>query len=483
MPITMTMPRLGESVVEGVILRWLKQEGDRIARDEPLLEVMTDKVNAELPSTEEGTLLRIIAQEGETVPVGAPIAELAVATEPAATAAGHNGAGAAPAPVAGARRPAPVSADVIERPAPAPSDISGGRDDTQRPRADGVQATGAEGGARRPYSPVVRRLARQYELDIETLAGTGLGGRVTKEDVLAYLAAHGQNAGHATQSTSGEAPAVAPSPPAPTQAPAPAVAAGRARSEPPTVGVDPESAAAVDGIAAAGAEDEILPLTPMRRAIADHMARSAREAPHATTVHEVDVTHLVKWREQHQGTFRARHGVDISILAFVVAAACGALRDVPILNSSWSEHGIVLKRQINVGIAVALQEGLIVPVIQRADELSLVGIARAIVDLAARAREGRLSPAEVRDGTFTISNVGMYGSILSVPVIHQPQAAILAVGAVTGRVVVLPDDALAIRSMLYLSLSFDHRSIDGMVACRFMQNLCTRLTDMNLESL
>jgi pyruvate/2-oxoglutarate dehydrogenase complex dihydrolipoamide acyltransferase (E2) component len=221
----------------------------------------------------------------------------------------------------------------------------------------------------------------------------------------------------------------------------------------------------------------------MRRAIADEMVRSAREAPHATTMHEVDVTRLVTWREQHRAAFRALHGVDISYLAFVVAAACGALRDFPVLNSCWSEEGIIVKRQINVGIAVALQDGLIVPVIARADELSLVGIARAIADLAARAREGRLSPAEVRNGTFGISNVGMYGSILAVPVLYQSQAAILAVGAITKRVIVLPDDALAIRSMLYLSLSFDHRITDGMTACQFMQNLCTRLADMNPDSL
>ena len=452
MPITVTMPQLGESVVEGVIARWLKQEGDPIDRDEPLVEIMTDKVNAELPSTTAGRLLRIIAQEGETVAIGAPLAEIAPLEEgvdetPTTTERPPGEAEAAPAAV--------VDTAGTDEPLPSSPVAAGGV-----AAANGVMAPASEepesAGDRPPprnYSPLVRRLAQQYDVPLDQLSGTGLGGRVTRDDVLAYLAQRGV------------LPAV------PSSAPP-------AAEEPMAVAGAVEPPASQPAQPAAGADEEILPLTPLRRAIAEHMVRSKTTAPHATTVHEVDMTRLVRWREAHKEAFRQRYGVDITFLTFIVEATGAALKEFPTMNSSWGGDTIILKKQINIGVAVALEQGLIVPVIHRADEKSQVGLARAVADLGQRARANQLRPADVQGGTFTVNNVGVFGSIISTPIINQPQAAILSAHAITRRVVALPDDAIAVRSMMYLSLSFDHRIVDGMTACRFVQRVCAYLEQL-----
>jgi pyruvate/2-oxoglutarate dehydrogenase complex dihydrolipoamide acyltransferase (E2) component len=228
---------------------------------------------------------------------------------------------------------------------------------------------------------------------------------------------------------------------------------------------------------------EVLPLTPMRRLIAEHMVRSLRTTPHAVTIHEVDMSRLVRWRAEHREAILARYGVDITYQTFVVKATCDALGEFPVMNSSWGEDKIVIKKRINVGIAVALDQGLIVPVVHGADEKSLLGLARAIGDVAQRAREGQLAMHDVQGGTFTVNNAGVFGSVLSVAVINQPQAAILTMEAIVKRVVVMPDDALAVRSMMFLSLSFDHRIVDGMTAGRFVQSIQRRLETMDPDAL
>lgn len=478
MPTPVTMPQLGESVTEGTVARWLKREGERVERDEPLLEVTTDKVNADMPSPIAGVLVRRLVEEGAVVPVGAAVAEI---DEAAAAGAPDQAA----APAEGATMPAAVpsgSASSIERAG----------------QTNGHQDAGQT--EHRRYSPLVRKLAAEHGIDQQTLAslqGSGLGGRVTKDDVLAYLARAGgahapEPAGRtaaqarvtrddvlsymATHAAPGPAAVSVPQPrPAPSSAAAPAPAAS------PPVAVPTETEAAVPSPAVPSEDETRVPLTAMRRGIAEHMLRSKHTAPHATTVTEVDMTRLVGWRAAHKASFRAREGVEITYLPFVIQAAIDALKAFPVLNAAWGGDAIILKRQINIGIAVGLEDGLLVPVIHRADERSLVGLARAAADLAERARAGRLRVDELQGGTFTVNNTGVFGSIVSTPVINQPQAAILSMEAIVKRPVVI-DDAIAIRSMMNICLSFDHRIVDGLMAGRFNQRVKQYLEHCPLPS-
>jgi 2-oxoisovalerate dehydrogenase E2 component (dihydrolipoyl transacylase) len=437
-----TMPQLGESVTEGVISRWLKAEGDHVEREESLVEIVTDKVNAEMPSPVAGTLVKIIAPEGATIPVGGELAEIEVdAAVPAGAAASAGSTGAA---------------------APAQ------RDSGAAVRAESVAAGEDAGGAceenvpQRRYSPVVRRLAQEHHLDLSQISGTGLGGRVSKDDVLQFIT---------QQRAQPAAEAAVP----PTCAEAEAVAAALTTpTAPPLAAPAPAPAARVD--------EEYLPLTPLRKAIAEHMVRSVRTAPHATAVVEVDMTPLVRWRETNKEAARARHGVDITYVAFVIQAVVDALKAVPIMNSSWGEDKIILKRRINVGVAVGLEDGIVVPVIHDADEKSIVGLARAIDDLVQRARTNRLTLQDTQGGTFTVNNVGVFGVVTSTPVISQPQAAILAMNAIVMRPVVV-DDAIAIRAMMNLSLSFDHRIIDGLTAGLFLERVVQNIRGLDLSNL
>ena len=406
-----TMPQLGESVTEGTIGRWLKQPGDRVQRDEPIVEIITDKVNAEIPAPSAGVLERISVPEGTVVAVGQEIAFLLTEADRKA-----------PAPVSAAATAAPVGA---EAPSASPPE---GESEDEGPRS----------------SPLVRKMVKEHGIDLRLIAGSGLGGRVTREDVETYL--------QARPAASSDGVAVAA--PAPVARPAPAASDASA----PT----------------AGAGDERLTLSPMRRTIAQRMVQSVREIPHAWLMLEADVTGLVRFREAVKERFRQTEGVDLTYLPFLMKAAVEALRELPIVNSSWSDNQIVLKREINLGVAVALDDGLVVPVVRGADQKNVTGLAHSLADVVGRARAGKLTVADVEGGTFTVNNTGAFGSIASQPIINYPQAAILNLEAIVKRPIVV-DDAIAIRSMLNLCLSFDHRILDGATAGRFLQSVKRRL--------
>jgi len=439
------MPQMGESVVEGTVGRWLKQEGDPVAEYEPLLEVETDKVTSEVTASAAGTLLKIYVGEGETVPAGTVLAVIGQPDEQVANAA----------PPAATEHHAPPSESMAEQVA------------AQAPQAEPVR-TVSEPASRdgMPHiTPVVARMAAEHNIDVRQVRGTGRGGRVTKKDILAYLESGAPQTAEAElppweQPGSGDlfkptddlyktpaaAPAAEPARPAP---------ADHAHKAPP----------------APGKPGELVPLSTMRRRIAEHMVRSKLQtAPHVTTVFEADLSRVVAHRDAHKADFAAR-GVNLTFTAYFAAATAEALRQHPMVNSEWTDDGILLKPEVNLGIATALDEGLIVPVVKRADELSLIGLARQINDLAGRARQNALQPDEVQGGTFTITNHGVAGSLFATPIINQPQTGILGVGAIQKRVVVLDDDAIAVRPMVYLSLTFDHRVLDGASADWFMAEL------------
>ena len=421
------MPQLGESVTEGTVEKWLKSEGDMVKRDEPLVEVVTDKVNAEIPSPFEGKLVKIAASEGETVRVGAVIAQIETAS------AGSAAAPAPPAKEAAAPHP--------EAPAAAPAP----RTAAAAPAAPSAAAPSGDGGERARLSPAVRKLASEHGIDASTLRGSGMGGRVTRDDILAAVE------GGAT------------APPAAAHAPAPSPSAPRP--------------ARVDG-----AREELVKLSSMRRAIAEHMVRSLATSPHAWTLQEVDVTNLVRYRESEKEGFRARHGVPLTYLPFVVQIVCDAIKQFPWLNSTWSDEGVVLKHYINMGIAVAIPDGLIVPVLKDADQRGFTDLVRSINDLVDRARSKQLKPDDVQGGTFTLNNTGATGSVASQPIINQPQAAILTTESIIKRAVVV-GDGIAVRHMMNMCLSFDHRIIDGMIAGQFLNTIKKRLEEWTAASI
>lgn len=424
MATSITMPQLGESVSEGTVGRWLKHEGEMVKKDESLVEIITDKVTAELPSPVAGRLAKILVGEDQTVKVGVEIAQI---EESGGAGGGSGGAGMT------ATAPASASASVANG-ASAPSAMSG--------FAPVATATAPRATATlERVSPLARRMAQEHNLDLNTIAGTGEGGRVRKEDILSVLAQRDQ-----TQPLT-----VAP---APTFTPTPAPAA-------PPVSIS--------------GEDEVITPSPARRAIAEHMVRSKHTSPHATTLVEVDMTNLARWLERHKEEFKAREGVSVGFQAFAIQAVAAALKEFPYMNASWTEDGrIVLRKAVNIGVSIALENNLIVPVIRNADTLNLVGIARAVADLVGRARTNRLMPADLQGATFTVNNPGVFGTLISMAIINQPNAAILTMDAVEKRPVVI-DDAIAIRQMMYMSLSFDHRILDGLTAARFLVSVKRRL--------
>ena len=417
------MPQLGESVTEGTVDKWLKHEGDMVKRDEPLVEVVTDKVNAEIPSPFEGKLVKIAVTEGETVLVGAVLAQIEVA--PAA--------GATSAPAKPGREAAVAHTEVPPQPAGGPAP------------APAAVATPPEngGGERARLSPAVRKLAAEHGIDAGSLRGTGMGGRVTRDDVLAAVG--------------GGSPATAaPAAPEAPRAPAPAT----------------PKPARVDGNRA-----ELVKRGAMRRSIAEHMVRSLATSPHAWTLQEVDVTNLVRYRDAEKESFKARHGAALTYLPFVVQIVGEVLKQYPWLNSTWTDDGVVLKRYINMGIAVSIPDGLIVPVLKDADQRGFTDLVRALNDLIERARSKQLKPEDVQGGTFTLNNTGATGSVASQPIINQPQAAIMTMDMVVNRPVVVENDAIAIRPIMNLGMSFDHRIIDGMMAGQFLGNIKKRLEE------
>jgi 2-oxoisovalerate dehydrogenase E2 component (dihydrolipoyl transacylase) len=453
-----TMPQLGESVTEGQVARWLKQPGERVSKYEPLLEVITDKVNAEVPSPVDGVLAEINVLEGETVAVGTLIcsitAEGAVGSSAGAAVGVAEGAGAAPSaggvPEAAVSSSAGSAADTSGSTAgtaspgtPATGAAAGGGLSgalSGGPSQAGANGTNGHGSGGRA-TPAVRRLASEHNVDISQIRGTGHDGRVTKKDVEQFVASGG--AARAAAAT----PA-APSAAAPKPAAAPA----------------PPPAKKLPG-------DELVALTPMRKSIAEHMVRSRQTSPHAWCALEVDMTNVVKLRAAERERFRAREGVDLTYVPFVIKATVEALREHPEVNATFTADGILRKRAINISVAVGLEDGLIVPVIHDADRLSIAGLAHALDDLATRARAGQLKLPDIEGGTFCVNNPGTFGSIMSAPIINQPQAGIMTMEAIVKKPVVLPGDLIGIRSMMFTCLSFDHRVLDGLAAISFLKSV------------
>jgi len=428
--ITIELPHVGESVVEGTIGKWLKQPGDQVDRYEPLVEVITDKVTMEIPSPVKGSLVRILAEEGEVVPMGAPLAEIETSES---IAEGIPG-GEQEAKTPGDAAPSAGTTGYLLSDAKPVGPTGGGMAEEQPAPA----ARSSSNGALR-VSPAVRRLARQHNIDLSFVAGTGLGGRITRDDVVGYV----------------ESGAAQPAVPAP--------------------GVSPSATPAPEREETAGAaNEEHVSLTPVRRLIAEAMVRSVSQIPHAWSMVEVDVSGLVARRAAVRSEFEAHNGVDLTYLPFIIKVVAESLRENPTLNATWGGDKIILKRRINLGIAVAAPTGLIVPVIHDADRLSIAGLAHALRDLTQRARQNKLTLEDVQGGTFTLNNTGVLGSTVSQPIINHPQAAILTTEAILKRPVVV-NDAIAIRAMMNLCMSFDHRINDGAEASGFLQSVKGRL--------
>ena len=461
------MPQMGESIAEGTITKWLKKVGDTVKRDEPIFEISTDKVDAEIPSPVAGTLVEIKVNEGQTVAINTVVAMIGEAGEqPAASPAPARPAEPAPAPKAEAKpAPAVPPPPPPAAPAPAPPTPAAAAPVPARPAAPppapaprteapaGGQVESIEERIRRKSSPLVRKIAQENQIDIADIEGTGIYSRVTKNDVLSYL----ENRKVAQIPTRGSA--------APAEAPQ--MQMGRAEPAPSTEGIPlPRPTIPVTD------RDEVVAMTKIRRITAENMILSKRTSAHVTTVFEVDYTNIARLRAKHKDDFQARNGVKLTYLPFIFRAAIQAIKQFPQVNASIDGENIVYHKDVHLGMAVALDWGLIVPVIRNADEKSILGLARGSQDLAERARTKRLKPEEIQGGTFTVTNPGGYGSLFGTPIIPQPQVAILGVGTIEKRPVVVTDengqDALGIRTMGYLALSFDHRLIDGADADQFM---------------
>lgn len=430
------MPQLGESVTEGTISKWLVKVGDTVKKYDSLAEVTTDKVNAEVPSTVSGRVTEIVVPEGETVAIGTLILYIEESGEAGETQA---------APAASAAPAAPVAAVAVTQQA-----------DPKPAVAQNAAAPVREAGKQR-YSPAVMVLSQEHGIDLSRVVGTGAGGRVTRKDVQAIIDAGGQKPAEVAQE-----PVVAqtPSTPAPTAAPAAASAPVAHTSAPAEIPV------------ASG--DQVIPVSSIRRTIANRMVQSKHEAPHAWTMVEVDVTNLVNFRNQAKGEFTRKEGINLTFLPFFIKAVVEALKEYPMINSTWAGDKIIVKKNINISIAVSTDDALYVPVIKDADQKSILGIAKAVDDLAARTRAGKLTMDDMTGGTFTVNNTGSFGSIQSQPIINSPQAAILSVESIVKRPVVI-NDMIAIRSMVNLCMSLDHRVLDGLICGRFLQSVKQKL--------
>ena len=455
------MPQMGESIVEGTLTKWLKKAGEHVERDEPLFEISTDKVDTEIPAPVAGVLKEVLVDEGKTVAISTVVGRIEEGASNGASAPAPAQA-AAPAPT-----PAKPAAPAPQKEAPAAADKE---PFVAEPRQEPVASSAgpypipvpeAQPGAASPdgpLSPLVRKMAREYGIDLRQVKGTGAGGRISKQDLEAYMSAQGAKT---MAQSSTPAPAAQPQAGAPVPAPPPA-APPMPRAQAPHARVEPMSI--------------------MRSKIAEHMLISKRTSAHVTTVHKTDVTKIAKLRDRHKAEFQQRYGYSLTYLPFVIAATVEAIHEYPILNASIEGSNIIYHNEINIGIAVALENGLIVPVIRNADEKNVLGLQRSIVDLATRARSRQLKADEVQGGTFSITNFGSFGSVFATPIINQPQVAILGVGAVEKQPVVI-DDAIAIRSMAYLALTFDHRLIDGALADQFTGKVKSILENWSREIL
>ncbi|HEX8816007.1 MAG TPA: 2-oxoglutarate dehydrogenase, E2 component, dihydrolipoamide succinyltransferase [Terriglobales bacterium] len=425
MPTDIVMPQMGESIFEGTITKWLKKPGDKVQRDEPLFEISTDKVDAEIPAPASGVLQDIKVSEGNTVQVNTVVGVIAgdgEASAPAKAAAPAAPAASKPAP---AQQPAPpASAPKAATPPPAAAES----DDSDEEHARS--------------SPLVRKIAREHNVNLSQVSGTGLGGRITKQDILAFV-------------DRGSAAASAPAPTQRASAPAQAPAAPSVPTPAP---------AAYPG--------DLVPMSRMRKIIADRMIESRRTSAHVHAMFEVDITKIVGLRNKNKSGFEQRHGARLTFMPFFVRAAIIGLQQFPIVNASVEGDNIRYHRHVNVGIAVALDWGLIVPVLKNADDLNFLGLQRGITDLGERARSKKLKPEEVEGSTFTVTNPGQFGAVFGLPIINQPNSAIMGVGGITKQPLIITDkdgnDSIAIRSVVHLTLGYDHRTIDGAVADQFM---------------
>jgi pyruvate dehydrogenase E2 component (dihydrolipoamide acetyltransferase) len=430
------MPQMGESIAEGTVTKWLKNVGDRVERDEPLFEISTDKVDAEIPSPAAGILREVRVAPGTTVPVNTVVAVIAAEAAGAAVAPPVPAAAPVPASPPAAAPPPPVEYQIEgEAPPPPPAPPPAPAPAAERLRSEMT----AEELRLTRSSPVVRKIAAEHQVDIRAVPGTGIGGRVTKQDILGHIGS--------------VAPGAAASPPAPS---APATAPG-------------------------GARVEVVPMSPIRRRTAEHMVLSRRTSAHVSTVFEIDMTRVEQLRQKHKAAFEER-GVRLTYTPFILKAVVDALKAFPVLNASIDGDNVVYRKDVNLGVAVALDWGLIVPVIHHADEKNVLGLARAAHDLAERAHAKKLKVEEVQGGTFTVTNPGVFGSLFGTPIINQPQVAILDVGVIEKRPVVR-DDAIAIRTMAYFALTFDHRLVDGADADRFMAHIKATLQEFDEAAL
>ncbi len=442
MPTDVIMPQMGESIFEGTITKWLKQPGEKVQRDEPLFEISTDKVDAEIPAPASGTLQDIKVQAGATVQVNTVVGTIAGEGEGAATASSMPAQPAQPAP----------------QPPSAPEPQASTKAAAEAPSRQQVEETETSEQGRVRSSPLVRRIAKENDVDLAQVSGTGLGGRITKDDIEAFIAKHA-------------APSRAPGPVSMPPPPTPATPAVTAPLQ------------AVGGVT----PGQIVPMSVMRKKIAEHMVMSKRTSAHVHGVFELDVTRIVKLREKMKAKFEQATGTKLTFTPFFARAVVHGIRKWPIINSSVEGENIHYHAAINLGIAVALDWGLIVPVVKNAEERSFVGLQRAISDLGERARSKKLKPDEVQGGTFTITNPGIFGAKFGMPIINQPQVAIMGVGGIMKKPVVVTDndgnDSIAIRSMMHLSIGYDHRIIDGAVADQFMVEVKKFLENWNEELL
>ncbi len=444
---------MGESIAEATILKWLKGLGDVVEKDETILEISTDKVDSEIPAPASGTIVEIIANEGDTVAVKSVIAII-------------DSEGGAAAPQASSETAAAPSSPPSSPPASTPAAPS--------------SAETSDAGDDRFYSPLVRSIAKQHGLasaELSTIPGTGTNGRVTKDDLMNYLDNRSSSSAPSSQAPSAQIASAQTASAQTASAQTAAPAASSAPASTPTPAAAPQPNYGNDGV-------EVVPMDKMRKLIAEHMVRSKHTSPHVYSVAEVDVSNIAKWRKANQSAFLAREGFKLSFTPFFLEAAIKALIQYPGVNASIDGDNIILKRAVNLGCAVALgkggMEGLIVPVIKNAESLNISGIARALNDLAQRARDKKLKPDDVQGGTFTVTNPGIFGNIFGCPIINQPQAAILALGAIKKRPVVV-GDAIAIREIVYLTLSYDHRIIDGSLAGHFLSHMTKYLENWDMN--
>ena len=445
------MPQMGESIFEGTITKWLKKPGDKVERDEPLFEISTDKVDAEIPSPSAGVLKEIKVSEGQTVPINTVVAVIDAA----------GSAAAAPAPAPAKAPPAPPPAPVpAATPAPKPQIVP---PPAPQPAVLAPAASATKDAARVHSSPLVRRMAKEHGIDLTTVPGTGAGGRVSKQDMEAAISGSA-----APAAASAPAAAARTAPPPPPVAPAPLAGgggpAGHGTQYVPSLQLGVPRERVYFG------DYEVEPLSNMRLKIAEHMVASKHVSPHVYSVDEIDMTKIASLRAKSKDEFEKSYGTKLTFMPFFVKAAVAGLRAYPTLNSSLDGTNVVRHKEINIGIAVALDWGLIVPVVKSADEKNILGIQRTMNDLAERARSKKLKPEEVQEGTFSITNPGVFGGLFGLPVISQPNVGILGLGAIEKRPVVI-NDSIAIRSMCYVTLSYDHRVVDGAIAHQFLHKV------------